>query len=124
MATVVEIMDDLERFTKKRVTELARTVHQELTMNNPVDTGWSRSNWLVSVGGESPRLIGTKASVDHEAGRRSLRVVNLWTPKKGSIYITNNVPYVPILNATHPSAAGFVDAAIARANAMLGFGGD
>lgn len=115
-SNVDAVFDDVERFVERTTLGVVGTLHEALTELNPVDTGWSRSNWLVSIG--APRLdtIGSKADVDDGAGEATLREVrDTWKLFRGDIFVVNNVDYVVTINRRHSRASGYVEVAVERA---------
>lgn len=121
------IVADLDLFTSGEVIALALNVNANLRENpplgTPVDTGWARANWLPSVG--SPKFVSSdlpKPLPGDVAARAMLAAqgeneVLSWRPSDGSIFSTNNVPYIEPLNAGHSpqSPRGFVQYAIEKA---------
>jgi len=89
----------------------------------PVDTGWARSNWVPSIGQAFGGTAGTKAAaeagiLDTGAQQRGLaQVAAAYRLTQGSIFISNNVPYIARLNegSSQQAPAGFVQNAIIKA---------
>ena len=92
---------EMDRAIERVVRVLAVNVTAELTRANPVDTGWSKSNWIPSVGASveeapgSPENIGP-SSAAQDLGRSRVLTYRL---RHGMAFITNNVPYITALNA-------------------------
>ena len=117
------IVNDLERVVERVVRELAVNITSELTRVNPVDTGWSKSNWIPSVGASvsaapgSPENIGPAVAAQAR-GRSRLRTYRL---RDGRAFISNNAPYITQLNeGRSPQAeAGWVQRSIFAALSRL-----
>lgn len=109
--------------------EVALAVVKELVPATPVKTGRARSNWRTLLYKPNSILYwppndipGEGKPESPEAGaQRSLdeaqETVGVYTGGRRSIWIINNVPYLPALNAgASPQALpGFVEAAVIRA---------
>jgi len=120
------IIADLEAYTRDEIIALALNVNANLRdappRGTPIDTGWASANWVPSVGREfddpgitlvrdpSPAQVGARARLA-EAGTNELLS---WRQGDGSLFSTNNVPYIRPLNDGHSmqSPAGFVQAAM------------
>lgn len=76
----------------------------------PVDTGHARSNWVASVGGPWLEEI---AGVAGETADANLAAMLAYRLIQGPAYLSNNVPYINVLDVL--IAPGFVEVAIARA---------
>jgi hypothetical protein len=77
------------------VKKIAFESFRRIVMRTPVDTGRARSNWFVSVGNPSSQTTdsATRAVVGELATG-----VNGWKPADGaSIFFTNNLPYIEVL---------------------------
>ena len=97
----------------------------------PQDTLFAQSNWLMSLDGPSTDLIGTKAQAkasgpDFGPQESSIKRIRVTTGAGRSsvtgrfelrkIYISNNAPYIGLLNkgSSRQSPAGWVDRAILK----------
>jgi hypothetical protein len=86
--------------TPKRVSALARRIELEalkgIVQKTPVDTGRARGNWQVTEG--SP-AAGTLESVDRSGGPTISKGTGEILAAKpfGKIWITNNLPYIGVL---------------------------
>lgn len=123
------IRDDIKRVklevresTTKEVVALALEIHGQLVDNppegTPIDTGWASANWWPAVGSPATGNSG-QAAEGAVAGREAQRAAGVtqvlsYQLGQGSIYITNNVPYIDRLNNgwSQQSPAGFVDKAV------------
>ena len=109
--------DDLAR----RVQKLVLDAEANLKESTPVDTGWARANWVPSIG-RPYRARSEKPKSNPELGAQTRRAkqaagevaVLSYEPYK-RIYVSNNVPYVPFLDESHPEAQGFIERAIDKA---------
>ncbi len=110
--------------TERVVVKIVFDVTANLIETNPVDTGWSRANWLPSVGqpieddlsGIRPTPADAAAStVVQQAGLAT--VVATYNVAAGPAFITNNVPYILGLNdgTSKQQPRGFVQRAIRKA---------
>lgn len=117
-----EVADELDKFVERLALRLARTFVREVRDRNPVDTGHSRANWIATAGSPNSSVYGIRShlpgSVDDSRPDAAMRLLeSSWKLEAGNIYVTNNVDYVPRLNAQHPTARGYV--AISVQVAML-----
>lgn len=104
-----------------------------LAKETPVDVATARSNWRISVSRPLTGRIkayqpypsrhrkpygsgGTKSEGANLAGVINQGKTRLATYKKGSIYISNNLPYIGPLDRGHSrqTSAGFVARAVAQ----------
>lgn len=109
------ILSDLRIHTVREMVALAAEVQSNLIADTPVDTGWARANWVVTVGQPAQQAIGSKAAVTQAAAAGA--VLANYTFEQGSIFLTNNVQYIQRLNDGWSAQAPtlFVQAAIERA---------
>jgi len=105
----------------------ARSVHANLTddplateTGTPVDTGWSYTNWLTTVGTPITSPLGSKRNVPfgtHETLSDALSSYR-YSPSTAVIFISNNVPYINELNQgpqySPQQRPGFVQRAIVQ----------
>lgn len=109
-------------FTEGVVSDVATNVLDRLTASpsdggTPVDTSFATRSWIATVGSPSVDVAGSRESVSsgpQEAGRTIIMGYRL---SQGALFITNNAPYIMLLNfGSSPQAQpAFVDIAIARA---------
>lgn len=109
----------------------ALDVQYALARETPVDVGTARSNWRISVGRPLSGRIsayrpypsrhrapytggGSKGETANLGGVLSQGASRLATYKRGSIYVTNTLPYISPLDKGHSSqsSSGFVAKAI------------
>lgn len=105
------------------VRKTALAMVQTLVLGTPVDTGRARGNWQVNLKTPAtgivtgtPKSAGDSVGVPGAAG--SFAITNAVRATSGfdggSIFITNNLPYIVPLNEGHSkqAPAGFVETAI------------
>lgn len=121
----------IARNTNDAVKRVALVIDQVVVMGTPVDTGRARSNWIVSLGVPSGKVIapyapGRKLGIGEGANTsgaldQGRSVIS--KRKNQTIYITNNVHYITKLNSPpqhSPQASPhFVEKAIGAAIATL-----
>lgn len=132
MATRIEIIEALEGVTEDLVRRAATNITGELISNTPVDTGWARANWVPSLGtpftgNSEPQSRRPRASqVAQAAARQStgLSEVLAYTLAVDRVFISNNVPYIQLLNdgSSAQAPAMFVQDAIRTGLTRLGGG--
>lgn len=105
-----DIADAIGAAAVKVTAAVAIRVMKRLIKATPVKTGHAQSNWLVAVGGPDTRIIGSKTDVKYGAQKYSMSKIKSYVPRgaKGlfstysesfeAIYISNNVPYILVLN--------------------------
>lgn len=119
-------MASVEKLAERVIKRVGFQVQTELVISTPVDTGWARANWLVSIGqptnGPTPKS-GEKGLGNADVSEREARAARLlvYDLKQGDVHISNHVPYIGKLNEGHsPQApAGWVEDAIRRAMAII-----
>lgn len=105
---------NLDNLVERRMKKIAFSIQAKLIQANPVDTGWSRANWLVSIGTPPPSPVpnkGVPATSGQSAGQARLLSYKI---NMGTIWIGNGVPYIQKLNEGHSkqAEAGWVQHAI------------
>lgn len=113
----------VERVIKKLVLDIVANLQAAPSEGGtPVDTGWARANWVPNIGSALESTAGTR--IEAEAGQLSAaseegvaRVVTEYKLARGTIHITNNVPYILKLDAgsSKQAPAGFVRRGIIKA---------
>jgi len=113
---------ELKRVTERQVIALVLDITADLIIQTPVDTGWAKSNWVPSVVAPEVELFGSRDSVDQSAQQRGQAEVLSYILEMGPVWITNNVPYIGLLNeGWSPKAQpGFVDMAVEWHTRRLG----
>lgn len=129
------VADDAARFEQ----ELALSVLAAVAKGTPVDVGTARSNWQLTIGSMAQGLraafspyasrwrkpYGQGGSISE--GQNQAGVVwsaaGLLKGRKAdqAIYITNNSPYIEVLNQGHSkqAPAGFIEAGIQSGTASV-----
>lgn len=101
------------------VRRAALAIDRKLVRKTPVDTGLARSNWLVGINRERTEIgpiLGVVGAI--ATGKMALTAV-----KTGdTVTISNNVPYIGMLNAgwSKQAPAEFVELIVIEAAAKLG----
>lgn len=120
-AQVIALEKSLRAETAKACRELVLEIDAELRKSpgeggTPVQTGHARANWVPSIG--APFVGEVSGAATHDAAVVSLMRYVL---EQGSLWVSNNVPYINMLNLGHSKQApsGFVEAAIDRALATV-----
>ncbi len=132
------VLAGLNRFIEQVIKKLVLDIVANLQAapnegGTPVATGWARANWVPNIGSPLDVTAGTRAQA--EAGQLSsasaagvAQVVAEYKLARGPVHITNNVPYIPKLDAGSSSQApsGFIRRGIIKAirvDLAGGFGG-
>ncbi|WP_307887243.1 hypothetical protein [Brucella abortus] len=115
------IVRGIEGLTERVVTAISFNIVANLVEDTPVDTGWARANWVPAIGTSMDTPASARpdqsmvpgAVARQQAGQASLLGYRL---AQGSVFISNNVPYIMRLNdgSSQQAPRGFVQAAIAR----------
>lgn len=118
---VSRLTDGVEGLMKR----IALAVDEAVIYGTPVDTGFARSNWIVSLGNPttgtiSPYSPGNKLGIGESPNARGAiaqgrAVIDGFTIGR-VIYIVNNTPYIGVLNSpstpSRQAAPFFVQTAI------------
>ncbi len=107
----------LNRVVEQSVKQVTRDVTLHLFARTPLDTGWARSNWIPKIGSPFEDAPGSRVEIGPAvaAQKKGLAQVAVkYKLRNGSVYISNNVPYIQPLNDGHSkqAPAGFVQDAI------------
>lgn len=123
------IVGELEQFTERLITRLTAEITANLIETTPVATGWARANWVPSFNSpvyDRRQLTDTErqsALTTQQARQQSglAQVVAGYDLNRGTIFISNGVPYIVRLNegSSSQAPAGFVQAAVRRAIATV-----
>jgi hypothetical protein len=121
----VKVGRAIDNVAERKIKRVAFAVHGELVKANPVDTGWSRANWLASVGTPPTGKAASKGSPSASGQGASLSRLLVYRLHQGTIWISNHVPYIRKLNEGHSKQAGAgwveraVDAGVRSVNAPM-----
>lgn len=123
------IIADLRGYVRGEVVALGVNVNANLRdappLGTPIDLGWASANWVPSL--DRPHADATAERPDElspaqVAGANALAQQGIneilgWDFNNGSIFSTNNVPYIRRLNEgwSKQSPTGFVAIAVERA---------
>ena len=118
------ILEDMDRFINRQIVGLTLRVHKHLTIDTPLDVGWARANWVpqltapyrVNLLGLDPDS-GMAASQRANAQAALTAIATSYRMELGSIFLSNNVPYIGRLNDGHSPQAppGYVQVSIQTA---------
>jgi hypothetical protein len=113
-ADITRTVQAVARSAERVIKRLGFEIQGELIRKTPVDTGWARANWVVSIGTPHTGVVGSREAVSQAgqiAGQGRLLVYRL---NQGQIWISNNVPYIGKLNEGHSkqAPAGYIEQAI------------
>jgi hypothetical protein len=146
MSDIISFKADLNRFAESidaKVQDAIRRIVIELfnrfTFENPVDTGYSQSNWRISINEPDTTVSnpptsqerdankGKKGWINNALGADLSEIVGLTTIGIGrvesgdSVYVTNSVDYVRYLNegTSKQAPSGWIQIAIAQVVAQV-----
>lgn len=128
------IAGDIARETERVVGQVILRSLQALHSASPVDTGHARSGWTPATGSPITDRLDRPADESVARSNAAKRLATNVSRAKalaltyrlgfGPAYLSNNVPYVPVLNsAATPSAQaapGWIDRSIELAVVSLG----
>lgn len=115
---VSDLEGGVENVIKKLTLDIvANLVRAPSEGGTPVDTGWARSNWIPSIGTSPESPAGSKENVTDAQRLSGEGEVLGYQFGQGTVYITNNVPYIKDLNegTSQQAPEGFVQKAIQEA---------
>lgn len=109
-----------EKVTEFVITRLTLNITANLVETTPVDLGWARANWVPAIGvpftGNAGAVDPDDAGVSAQGARQQAAIAAMTAYKlgRGSVFISNNVPYIGRLNAgsSRQAPAGFVQGAV------------
>lgn len=108
---------ELKSFTERKIKEITLAVTANLVEDTPLDTGWARNNWVPRIGVPPEGVAGSRDAVSGAAqGAGLASVAATYALDKGSVFISNNVPYISALNDGHSKQApsGYVQRSIEK----------
>ena len=102
---------------EKRVRKAALAADQVAVLATPVDTGRARANWRVGIG---TNPAGYDDEATDKSGSSTIAegqgVIERWKSGQGSIFISNNVPYIiPLDEGSSAQAPSGMSAAAVQA---------
>ncbi len=62
-------------------------------------TGFASSNWVVTFGSSTNRLLNVRRVKNRKYNRARGDLIQTWTVGRGNIYLSNNTPYINFLEA-------------------------
>lgn len=123
--TSEQVLIALTQFTSRQIADLAVDTTESLHDATPKDTGWAAANWIPSIGSpaitNAGRLSNPTPRDAAAARRQQLSVLSRfksYNVRSGKdLVVTNNVPYISLLNAgtSQQAPSAFVQKAIAGA---------
>lgn len=110
-------MASLRDATARSSRRLALRSLELVTQNTPTDTGHAKSNWVLSVGAPYLRIDGSKEAVSTSAQAAGISRIKRYRIGEGAIFLTNNVPYIVLLNlgSSTQAPAEFVERSLEQA---------
>lgn len=114
---------DLHEMVTEVIQDVAFELQKQLRETTPVDTGWARANWSISVGGYKTGAFGDKPKKGTKnfplsgSDAASIASMETYTVESGTVWVTNNVNYIQIINARGGKIAPamFVETSMDRA---------
>jgi len=99
-------MRRIEREMSQAMRELITEIVAQLQEATPVETGHARANWIPSIGSpvtDEDGFVREMKNGDRRtnaggAQRQGLRDILRYHISDGDVFISNNVPYIQILN--------------------------
>lgn len=124
-----DIKADLRDFTDREVIRYVLTLRNVLVSEppdgTPVDTGWASNNWWFDQGQPANSPDTPTGNVEASKARIEQDTVTISSIKVNGqeLHITNNVPYIGVLNggSSTQTPSGFVERAILKAGIMVRF---
>lgn len=110
MASRAQVMAGVKRRAEAAIVRLTVNVQAGLAAATPVDTGFAAGNWQITVGTPAVGTVAIGSGVAFGGD-----VLAGYKLDQGSIFLTNNAPYVRRLNAgsSQQAPAGFVEHVLA-----------
>lgn len=112
------VFKDLMEVTEKVIVKVTLDITANLIATTPVDVGWARANWVPAIGAPVSAPVATPETVNAGAQQSGMaQVAGSYKLAKGTVFISNNVPYIMRLNEgwSKQAPAGFVQNAIDKA---------
>lgn len=116
------VVKGLEELTERTIIKIVLDIVANLQEATPVLTGWARANWVPSLTRPFDQVAGSAAeakqgTLDLQPQQTGMAEVLGYRLRAGSVFVSNNVPYITRLNEGHSqkAPAGFVQDAIEKA---------
>lgn len=118
---VERVIEALDEFVEQVIIRLSTEITANLIETTPVDTGWARANWVPAIGQPVRDPAGSPEAVNTAEQNSGISGLLRYQRERGSVFISNNVPYIIYLNAGSSAQApsGFVENAIDRGIATV-----
>lgn len=124
-----DISADVRDFTDREVIRYVLTLRNILVseppIGTPVDTGWATNNWWFAEGASANSPSTSTGNIETSKARIDQDTMTISSLKVNgqSLYITNNVPYIGVLNGGHSrqTPSGYVERAILSAGIRVRF---
>jgi len=114
----------VERNATAYVKKAAGLIIEDVVTNTPIDKGTAKSNWQAAVNERAQGIIPAYVPGEHGSTAESNNNITISKAKEaiakyrhgGTIHLTNNLPYIGILNDGHSdqAPAGFIQLALLR----------
>lgn len=118
----IRVISELDKTLERVMTSLSLEITANLIETTPVDTGWARANWVPTIGAQNNTPASAEARIENVPAQRARQQSSTarlpgYKIEQGSIFISNNVPYIVRLNEGSSTQApeGFVQSGIQRA---------
>lgn len=102
---------DISRFVQKAkldtdtvIRKVGADVLRSIVEKSPVDTGRFRANWVVSYSDTTEKVLGLDRS-GIDTINKGLRLIQLFNPESGELWISNGLPYARRLEYGYSSQA-------------------
>jgi hypothetical protein len=120
-ADIPRILVEIRGGLESKMAEAATLLYEEIVGGNPVDTGFSSSNWNISLTEPDHTVNGER---DPKITYTPPPAVVPSNPDLESIFVANGVPYVPFLEegTSQQAPSGFIRIASERIAALMGVG--
>ncbi len=112
--------DDIPAQTNEIKKMAAQEFVNQVVADTPKDTGQAKSNWITALGTADTTTIRKGPGNGDASLTRARMTIGGATPGQ-AIHVTNNLPYMPRLDAGYSkqAPAGFVKRAAARTRALI-----
>lgn len=110
----------VETGASQALRTLALIINQTIIVATPVDTGHARANWIVGIDAPISKEISEEDKGGEATVARNAAIIRGAKPRK-QIILSNNVPYINVLNegSSDQAPAQFVKLAILEAVAAV-----